>query len=234
MYTEKPPAPSSAAALEVGRVAKETGLLCTTAFKKGYTVANNRARDWIEGFNPGDLYSLSIDYASAHYANESPRSSFLLDFAIHFIDLACYLLGDVEQVFSFAKYEDAYAVSLKFRNGAVGSLNRNDGRSFSVPTEEIEISVRGASFMTIHNSSTWRISENGKPCEWREPPTFTSSGDSGNDTGHLAEIVDFFAAIQEGRTTRSNIAESYKSMELYEGIRTSVRSGRVVDVMYEI
>ncbi|HCR17904.1 MAG TPA: hypothetical protein DIU35_10520 [Candidatus Latescibacteria bacterium] len=88
--------------------------------------------------------------------------------------------------------------------------------------------------MTIHNSSTWRISENGKPCEWREPPTFTISGDSCNDTGHLAEVVNFLAAIQEGRTTSSKIAESYKSMALYEGIRTSAPSGRVVDVMYEI
>ncbi|HCR17903.1 MAG TPA: hypothetical protein DIU35_10515 [Candidatus Latescibacteria bacterium] len=45
VYAEKSPAPSSAAALEVGRVAKETGLLCMTAFKKRYTVANNRERD---------------------------------------------------------------------------------------------------------------------------------------------------------------------------------------------
>ena len=33
VYTEKPPAGSAAAALDVARVAKETGLLCTTAFK---------------------------------------------------------------------------------------------------------------------------------------------------------------------------------------------------------
>lgn len=30
----------------------------------------------------------------------------------------------------------------------------------------------------------------------------------GNETGHLAEIVDFLAAIRERRTTRSNIYES--------------------------
>jgi predicted dehydrogenase len=234
VYTEKPPAHSAEAALAVARVAAETGLLCTTAFKKRYALANNRAKEWIEGFDPGDLYSISIDYASAQYSNKSPRSSFLLDFAIHIIDLTCYLIGDVAQVFSFAKGEDAFAVSLKFRNGAVGSLNLNDGRSFSVPTEEIEISIRGANFMTIHNSSSWRISENGKPCEWREPPTFTSSGDSGNDTGHLAEIVDFVAALQEGRTTRSNIAESYKSMVLYEGIRESADTGKIVDVVYDV
>jgi predicted dehydrogenase len=39
VYTEKPPAPSAAAALELARLSKETGVLCTTAFKKRYNMA---------------------------------------------------------------------------------------------------------------------------------------------------------------------------------------------------
>src|SRR5271163_1087231 len=39
VYTEKPPALSSADALEVARVARKAGLLCTTAFKKRYSLA---------------------------------------------------------------------------------------------------------------------------------------------------------------------------------------------------
>jgi predicted dehydrogenase len=233
VYTEKPPAPTAAAALEVARVAAETGLLCTTAFKKRYNMAYSRAKEWIAQFPPDDLYSISVDYASRQYANTDERSSFLLDFAIHLIDLTAYLFGDVAKVFTFAKGPDAYAVSLKFANGAVGALNFNDGRSFAIPTEEVEISVRGGNFMTIHNSSVWRITEDEQPAEWREPPTFTSAGDSGNETGHLAELVDFVAALREGRTTRSNIYESYKSMVLYEAIRDSAASEQVVTVHYE-
>jgi len=233
VYTEKPPAASAESALAVARVAAETGLLCTTAFKKRYNNAYSRAREWIDGFAPDDLYSISIDYASRQYANDCPRHLFLLDFAIHIIDLVGYLFGDVASVFAFAKGQDAYAVSLKFANGAVGSLNLNDGRSFGIPTEEVEISIRGGNFMTIHNSSCWRITENEHPCEWREPPTFTSAGDSGNETGHLAEIADFLAAIREGRSTRSVIHESYKSMVLYEAIAESAATAQVVTVVYE-
>ena len=87
--------------------------------------------------------------------------------------------------------------------------------------------------MSIHNSSCWRITRDGEPGEWREPPTFSASGDSGNDTGHRAEIADFIAAIQEGRSTRSNIFESYKTMVLYEAIKESAASGRVVPVRPE-
>ena len=233
VYTEKPPAPNAKAALEVARIAQIKNILCTTAFKKRYTNAANRATEWLAQFPPEDRYAISIDYCSAQYKNDSPRTSFLLDFCIHIIDLVGYLFGDVARVFAFAKGLDAYAVSLTFTSGAVGTLTLACGRSFQIPTEETEITVKGGNFMTIHNSSCWRITENQKPCEWHEPPTFTSSGDSGNDTGHLAELVDFFAALKENRTTRSNIYESYKSLVLYEAIKESSETGKIVDVVYE-
>jgi predicted dehydrogenase len=233
VYTEKPPAMTAQDAFEVARVAQDANLLCTTAFKKRYNVAYSRAKEWIAKFPPESLYSLSIDYCSAQYSNDSPPRVFLFDFTIHAIDLTQYLFGDVAEVFAFSKGLDAYAVSLRFANGAVGSLNFNDGRSFSVPTEEVEITAQGGNFMTVHNSSTWRITKNGKPSEWREPPTFTSAGDSGHDTGHLPEIIDFLAAIREGRTTRSNIYESYKSMALYEAIKESSETGRLVKMAFK-
>jgi predicted dehydrogenase len=234
VYTEKPPALTAADALEVARVSRNTGILCTTAFKKRYNIAYTRARGWIGSLPPESLYSISVDYASGQYPNEPGRSVFLFDFAIHVIDLICHLFGDAGEVFTFARGEDAYAVSIKFVGGAVGSMNLADGRSFTVPTEEIEITAKGGNFMSIHNSSCWRITENQKPCEWREPPTFSSSGDSGNETGHLAELVDFVDALRECRaTTRSNIYESYKTMVLYEAIRESAETAQVVEVSYE-
>jgi len=234
VYTEKPPAGSAKQALEVARVAKETGVLCTTAFKKRYNIAYSRAKEWINARDAADLYSISVDYASAQYPNDGPaRRSFLLDFAIHVIDLMGFLFGDAAKVFAFSKGSDAYAVSIRFANGAVGSLNLNDGRTFGIPTEEVEITARGGNFMTIHNSSTWKIVENGKATEWREPITFVSGGDSGHDTGHLPEIIDFLKAIQEKRTTRSNIYESYKSMVLHDAIKESAETGKIFDLHYE-
>jgi predicted dehydrogenase len=233
VYTEKPPAATAADALEVARISQKTGVLCTTAFKKRYATCYARASEWIRQFDPKDLLSISIDYASGAYGNDSPRNSFLLDFAIHIIDLVSYLFGDVKQVCSYCRNLEAYAVSIQFANGAVGTLSLNCGRSFSVPTEEVEITARNGNFMTIHNSSAWRITENGKATEWREPPTFVSGGDSGNETGHLAELADFVTAIKEKRSTRSTIYESYKSMALYEAIQKSSASNSPVSVDYQ-
>jgi myo-inositol 2-dehydrogenase/D-chiro-inositol 1-dehydrogenase len=236
VYTEKPPAARAADALAVARLAAEKDLLCTTAFKKRYSNAYSRARRWLDELPAGEgLRAFSADYCSAPYRNTSPRDSFLLDFTIHLIDLTQYLAGDAEQVFCFTRDAHDYAVSLRFTSGAVGTLTLSDGRSFSVPTEEVELTAGGGRWMTVHNSSVWRISgPNGVPAEWREPPTFTSQGDSGNETGHWAEIADFVAALREGRrTTRSQAYESYKSMVLYEAIDQSARTGTVVPVHYE-
>jgi myo-inositol 2-dehydrogenase/D-chiro-inositol 1-dehydrogenase len=235
VYTEKPPAPTAAAALEVCKVARETGQLCTTAFKKRYAVGWERAKKWVDSFEPGKLLSISTDYCSAHYANEGDdRKHFLLDFTVHHIDLISYLFGDVAEVFAFTKDRHAFAVSLKFTSGAVGTMNLNDGRSFSIPTEEVELTAEGGNWMTVHNSSMWKIVTNGQPSEWREPSTFTSGGDSGNDTGHLAEIADYVKALKDGRkTSRSDIFSSYKTMVLYEAIRDSAASGQVVKPSYQ-
>ncbi|HUU69322.1 MAG TPA: Gfo/Idh/MocA family oxidoreductase [Planctomycetota bacterium] len=233
VYTEKPPAPSAAAALEVARVSKHTGVLCTTAFKKRYSAVYAKAREWVESFPPSDLYSISVDYCSGAYADDPPSKTFLLDFAVHCLDLVQYLFGDVDEVYACAKGRHAYAVSLRFRSGAVGSMNLNDGRCFHIPTEELELTARGGNSISISNSSSYRIVRNGKESEWRLPPTFTSAGDSGNDTGHLAELADFLAALKEGRSTRSCIYESYKSMALYEAIDESSRAGKPVRVEYQ-
>ena len=234
VYTEKPPSANAADALAVARKAKATGLLCVTAFKKRYNEAYTRAKQFIDARPADDLYSLSIDYCSKQYSHETLERTFLFDFCVHVIDLAGFLFGDVAEVFAFNKGKDAYAVSVRFANGAVGSFNFADGRSFQIPTEEVEITARGGNFMTVHNSSVWKITENEKCTEWREPPTFTSSGDSGNDTGHLAEIVDFFSALKEGRkTSRSSIYDSYKTMVVYEAIAQSAEMGAVVKVKYE-
>jgi len=234
VYTEKPPAANAADALAVAKISKETGILCTTAFKKRYNKAYSRAKEYIGQFPFEDLFSISIDYASAQYFNDSSMSCFLLDFAIHMIDLSVYLFGDAKEVFAFSKGLDAYTVSVKYFNGAVGSFNFNDARSFTIPTEEVEISIKGGNFMSIHNSSSWKICNNGKAIEWREPPIFTSLGDNGYEKGHLAEIVDFINAIQEKRSTRSCIYESYKTMVLYEAILESSKTGKVVQPKYEV
>lgn len=230
VYVEKPPAPTSKDALEMAQISKETGKICATGFKKRYAICYKRAKEWLSNFNENDFYSISIDYASGKFKNTSLDDTFLFDFAIHAFDLVLYLFGDVESVFAFAKDFDAYSVSLKFKNGAVGSLNLTDMRNTNFPTEEVEITLKNGNFMSIHNSCVFKIIENNKIIEFREPPTYISAGDSGYDTGHLPELIDFIEAIKSNRQTLSNIFTSYKTMILYESVIKSIETGKVIKI----
>jgi len=233
VYTEKPPAATAAAAKEVADTADRTGLLCVTAFKKRYTAAAARVKQFLDEFPEQDRLSFSVDYAGGAHRNDSPRTSLLIDFGIHIVDLSHYLWGLPTNVFAYSNGLDAYAVSMKYTNGSVATINLVSHRDFRIPTEEIEITLRGGNFMTVHNSSSWKVTRDKQPCEWREPPTFTSSGDSGRDTGHLAELEDFVQAVKEGRTTsRSSIQSSYCTMVLLEAIAAAAASGQPVQPCY--
>lgn len=232
VYLEKPPSMASTGAIRMAQTSKQTGQLCSIAFKKRYVTAFDRAKAWIGQFPEDKLCSISIDCASGAFKNDTEENSFLHGCGIHIIDLILFLFGDVEKVFCFARGRNAYAVNMTFANGAIGTMNLNDVCSFTVPTEEVEIAVHGGNFMRVHNGSDYKIVESGECVEWREPPIFMSSGDTGHDTGLLPEIADFFAAVKEGRSTRSNIFESCKSMLLYEAILDSAQKESIVTIDY--
>ncbi|MFN4228115.1 MAG: Gfo/Idh/MocA family protein [Candidatus Ratteibacteria bacterium] len=230
VYVEKPPCPSSKDALEMAEISKQTNRICATGFKKRYALCYKKAKEWLSKFNEDEFYSISIDYASGKFKNTTLDDRFIFDFAIHAFDLVLYLFGDFESVFAFAKDLDAYAITIKFKNKAVGTLNLTDMRNMNFPTEEVEITLKDGNFMTIHNSSIYKIVENGKVVEYREPPTFISSGDSGFDTGHLSELIDFINSIKNNTLPLSNIFTSYKTMLLYESVIKSVETGKVVSI----
>jgi len=230
VYTEKPPAETAAEALETARVSREAGAPCVTAFKKRYASCGQRARQLLDDPQTGGLASLSIDYGFG-YAGDLPPRFFLFDFCIHAIDLACYLGGRVERAYCEALDEFAYAVSLRFVGGAVGSLHFSAGYG-RIPKEELELTTRAGWSMSATNSSRWRIARGAEGVEWREPPTFISAGDSGNDTGHFAELAAWVASLRTGERLPSAIEESYASMAVYEAIAESADSGAPVEPRY--
>ncbi|MFI3257190.1 MAG: Gfo/Idh/MocA family oxidoreductase [Spirochaetales bacterium] len=232
VYTEKPQSMTYKESIEMAEVSKSTDVLCSIAYKKRYASVYKDAKDWIKTFPVEKLSSVSIDCSSGPFKNEDQESSFLHGCGIHIIDLVVFLFGEVDTVYCVNRGDRAYAISLKFQNGAIGTLTLCDTGSMTVPTEEVEIHIEGQNFMRIHNCSEYKICESGIPTKWREPSTFMSSGDSGNDTGLLAELLDFFDAVKNTGTTVSNIFESSKSVLLYEAIIESSVSGKIVTLDY--
>src|SRR5579875_1735193 len=134
---------------------RRVGKICRTGFKKRFAPAYRKARAAIQDPAFGQPTLLSIDYGcGATYRNDpaDPRSQFLLDFCIHIIDLSRYLFGDVGEVIARTKGETAYAVTLIFRNGALGTLALTSHRAWDVSTEKVEATGGDGQFLTCTNS----------------------------------------------------------------------------------
>src|SRR5690349_5571451 len=124
VYTEKPPAATAAEARGMWEASRRLGVTCMTGFKKRFAPAYRAARAAIEDPAFGAPSLLAASVGSGPYRNDpaDPSSQFLLDFGIHAIDLARYLLGDVAEVTARRQGDDSYAVTLAYASGAVGVL----------------------------------------------------------------------------------------------------------------
>lgn len=230
VYTEKPPSATADQAKRVADVSRETGKICMTAFKKRFAPAYTKAKAIMdsEEFAPPAL--LSIDYASGPYENppDDPRRQFLLDFAIHIIDLSRYLFGEVAEVNVRKQELDSYAVLLQFENGAVGTLALTCHRTFRVSTEKVELTGAPGHFISLEDSSVMTYYRDDQIAAHHKATFFTAGADSLVETGFAGEMGEFIAAIAEDRQPESSIESSYRSMVLYEAIRDSAESGEPV------
>lgn len=114
VYCEKPLAVSVADAREIaGAAARSRGRLGMT-FNYRFIPAIMRARQLIEGDALGELYSFHFEYLHTGYQDptrplswrmrrEDSGGGALFDLGAHVIDLARYLLGEVESVYATTK-----------------------------------------------------------------------------------------------------------------------------------
>lgn len=234
VYTEKPPAPDAAGAALALNTSRETGRICMTAFKKRFAPVYKRAKQIIDSEPFGSPELLSVDYCSGPYTNEAdnPRSWFLLDFAIHIIDLTRFLFGEVEQVYASSRGVDSYAVNLEYESGALGVLAMSCRRSWSIGTEEIEITGSNREFVSISGSTRLRHYREDALVEGTEPNFSTSAGDSLIETGFFGELEEFAAAVRENRQPESSIESAFRTMALYEAIARSAQTRRPIKPDY--
>ena len=234
VYTEKPPAVGAAEALKVLDTSRRCRQICMTGFKKRFAPVYRAARAAVDDSDFGAPSLLSIDYASGAYRNDpgDSRSQFLIDFGIHVIDLARYLLGDVSEVSARRRDRDTYAVTLVHTSGALAVLALSGRRSWAVSTEKVELTGGPGQFLTIENSSELiRFSDDHVVARHR-PVFSTMAGDSLVETGFQPELEEFVSAVQTGRQPESSIASSYETMRLYEAIADAAESERTIPLAH--
>lgn len=206
LFVEKPLPLDLAKATYIARRAREAGIVTNVGYHWRHWEHVRRARAALAGERVG--------MTLGHFLNALPGSPWwrikvrsggqIVEQAIHIVDLARYLVGEVERV--SAEYalrgnfdepghaaEDVYTVNLRFRNGAIGNL-----ATCSILHRRYDVGLD-----VICKRRAYRIREDATEVDG---PSGVERIERSNDAG-LAENVAFLRAIASG--DRSGIRSDY-------------------------
>jgi myo-inositol 2-dehydrogenase/D-chiro-inositol 1-dehydrogenase len=234
VYTEKPPSSDSKGALEVARVAKETGRLCMTAFKKRYTPLYVKMKQQMAAERFGKATMIAMQRSCSLYANINPRNSFLLDFCIHLLDLTPWLMGEVKAVQTLSTEPNTWAIHMEFESGAVGSLAFSAHGSFTYPDEQVTVYGEKDAILFARDGHSLTFAHDGVYHTLHQL-NFTTAGQDGlMESGFLPEIQAFIKAVatDDRSVVQSDIFSSYRSMVIHDALVESARTGERIELEF--
>jgi predicted dehydrogenase len=155
-WIEKPPASSVAQVREMMAASARTGKHIGVGLKKMFFPANQKARAITRLPEFGRITSITARYPQSlpPFADRSDQRKMVafLDHMVHPHSLLRYLGGDLEWLFvNRSDRNGAALVSLRFRNGIVGSLHFAQGQSGMSGYERTEIVGEGANVVVENN-----------------------------------------------------------------------------------
>lgn len=226
----KPPSSSFKDCVELARAARFNGKQLMVNFERRFCFAVRKAREIIGKTSFGKLNQLFFSFCSGKYDEMRGRyyedhiHAYLLDFALHHLDLARYLGGKVEELALFSNIMDSassFAVALRFASGAVGTMQLNSQRIWWRNYDHIELTGEGE-YVVL--DGLWSL----KHYSGREN-TFTenySDERSGELTGDAYSLIEFVEAVRQDREPVSSISDCVETMRLYQTLYDAVRAGR--------
>ena len=172
-------------------------------FHRRFSYAVSEARRIMATPSFGPLTQLFCSFCSGQYDDvraagyDGPVHAFLCDFAVHHLDLARWLGGEVREASVYHDERDggsAFAVALQFETGAVGNLQLNSQRAWWRNYDRIEITGRGRAHPDRRPV--------GLPALTAGDNTFSDNYSDERSTelgGDGAALTEFVTAIREGR-----------------------------------
>jgi predicted dehydrogenase len=245
VFIEKPPANTVKETLDMAEVSRETGKYLMVAFKKRFAPAYIKAKEIMESIEfgpPASIHTRLRSKTSREIVDNRKKKEpineyerrirfWMLDYVIHHLDLVRFFMGDVDNIHferNTASGLPSYAVSLRFKEGTVGTMHVTQGDSFSTFQENLEIIGQGTNLIVdnVIKLSYYRkttslptdqyigTSEEA-PLVWE--PAFSLS------EGFVGEIRHFAESILKGEYPRSNIYDGIEALKLVDAMCSSTR-----------
>lgn len=249
VIVEKPMAMSIQDAEEIIRRSREKGVKVSACHQNRFNVAVQEMRRALEGGRFGKLSHGSIHVRwnrNKEYYDQAPwRGTWaqdggaLMNQCIHGIDLLRWMLGDeVEEVYGvtrqqfhhYLEAEDIGMAVVKFKNGAVGTIEgttnvypKNLEETLYLFGENGTVKLGGKS---TNNIDVWDFADEGEADQKNKGLEEATSNVYGN--GHTSLYADVIDAIENDRAPYVDAVAGRNALEMVLAIYQSQKEGRPV------
>lgn len=238
VFMEKPPSVDLEGTEKIIEEAGKKQKVAMVGFQRRYAPAYVKAKELIgeKGFGP--LTHIQTKHCTGRMIQ---GEDFILEIGIHHLDLARFFFGEVDSLFinaSGGETGEAYAVNLKFKNGAVGSMILSEQQSWFHHNERIEITGSGNSIeidnvckLTYFNKGQEILGVPvthlfcGKQGKVVWEPNFTSLTTENSllyQSGIIGELQHFCDCVLNNKKPQTSIEDAYKTMLLVSQLRKSI------------
>ena len=253
ILVEKPLSSDSESALSLVQCAKKKNVHLLTGHHRRHNKIIREAKDTIDSGQLGRLvtsHSMCWLFKPNDYFNSWRKSISggpVLINLTHDIDLMRYLIGEVESVHSFesnanrkGKVEDSAVVSLRFKNGTIGTLSISDtivapwswehtsGENPIYPNQKESCYWIGGTHgsLELPKLKSWKsLNER----SWWEPIQSNQSPTDNNINQPLSAQLDNFISLVQGKAEPVCSGEDgLKTLLVIEAIKLSARIGKAV------
>ncbi len=225
VLAEKPPGETLEAALEMQRVARETGMHCGIGFMKRFATTYRKAKELM-----GEDFFGRPSQIMARYAHwpQSTLRDHLIYMTVHLFDLVRFFMGDYARL-TVEKNEldgnPSFSISVRFVSGAVGSIISSTQQPRV--QERVEISGEGALIVVdnLVNIEVQRSARDGiqpgfdlEDMQVYRPDFSIPCWDQNSlwFQGYAGEAIDFAEAVLAGRSTSPNIDDGVAVMRIVD------------------
>ena len=246
---EKPMAMSMADADEIVRRSRERGVAVCACHQNRFNVAVQKTRQALEAGRFGRLSHGSVHVRwnrnRAYYEQAPWRGTWaqdggcLMNQCIHGIDLLRWMMGDeVEEVYGvtrqqfhgYLEAEDVGMAVVKFRNGAIGTIEgttnvypKNLEETLYLFGETGTVKVGGTS---TNNLDVWEFADETEADKANKGLEEQTSNVYGN--GHTSLYADMIEAINTGRKPYVDAVAGRNALEMVLAVYKSVKTGQPV------
>lgn len=254
LIIEKPMAMSIEDANKIIKLSQEKGVKVSACHQNRFNVAIQKLRTAIESGRFGKLSHGSIHVRwnrNQGYYDQAPwRGTWaqdggaLMNQCIHGIDLLRWMMGDeIEEIYGttrqqfhdYLEAEDVGMAVIKFKNGAIGTIEgttnvypENLEETLYIFGESGTVKIGGAS---TNNIDVWEFADNTEDDDKNRGLKEVTSNVYGN--GHTSLFADVIDAIRNDRTPYVDAVAGRNALEVVLSIYKSQQSGKSVKLPLE-